>query len=143
MQISPEGIPARILEAEEEGRYELVVSEHVLEELREVLMRSKFRRYLPEAAVPVYLDRLRWLATHATEGHIHRISDDPEDDYLIALALASDSDYLVTGDPPPARCAGAPEVYQALYRVAARLPGGPAARDPRGRLTNSDHPAAR
>lgn len=63
-----------------------------------MLMRPKFRRYLPEEAVPAYLDRLRSLATHAVEGRIRRISDDAEDDYLIALALASGADYLVSGD---------------------------------------------
>jgi predicted nucleic acid-binding protein len=68
------------LKAAEEGRYELVVSERLLEELRGVLMRRKFRRYLPGDVVPAYLDRLRALATLAQQGTVYPRSDDPKDD---------------------------------------------------------------
>lgn len=86
------------MKAAEEGRYELVVSERLLEELRGVLMRRKFRRYLPGEVVPAYLARLRSLAKLAQEGTVYPLSDDPMDDYLISLA-AEAADYLVSGDP--------------------------------------------
>lgn len=43
--ISPNGVPARILTASEEGRFRLVVSERLVVELRDVLVRPKFHRY--------------------------------------------------------------------------------------------------
>lgn len=98
-RISPGGTPARVLEAAEDGLYELVASERLLDEVRDVLARQKFRRYLPVEAVSVYLERLRSSVTLLGE-----IEDDagytrdPDDDYLIALALVSEADLIVSGD---------------------------------------------
>lgn len=80
-QISSSGPPARIARAADGGIFELVVSELLLSELHDVLMRPRFRRYM-------------------TEGEIERaVPDDPKDDYLVALTHASNADYLVSGDP--------------------------------------------
>lgn len=89
-RISPEGVPAEILEAAEENRYELIASDSLLAEMRDVLMRPKFRRYFSESAVPIYLDRLRKAATLATdpENIPTYVPADAKDDYLIALALS-------------------------------------------------------
>jgi putative PIN family toxin of toxin-antitoxin system len=98
--ISPRGTPAQIVAAAEEGRYELIVSNMVLEELKLVLVRPKFRRYVPEAAVEVYLTRVERAAsmivgqTPTTEHY----GPDPKDDYLISLTLASGAHVLVSGD---------------------------------------------
>ena len=97
------GKPARIVAAAEEGRYELVLSNLVLEELKRVLMRPKFRRYVPEEAVELYLTRVMKAAhmmveqSPSTERWLER-SPDPKDDYLIDLVLNSASSVLVSGD---------------------------------------------
>jgi uncharacterized protein len=96
--ISPGGIPARLLVAAEDGRYELVVSARLLDELEGVLMRDKFRRYFPEEAVEDHLERLLAVATMGEEAEIRHDSPDPKDDYLVALARATGSEALVTGD---------------------------------------------
>jgi len=101
--ISPAGTPAQIVAAAEEGRYELVLSNLVLEELKRVLMRPKFRRYVPEEAVGFYLTRVVRAAhmiveqSPSTERRLER-SPDPKDDYLIDLAIDSASSVLVSGD---------------------------------------------
>lgn len=85
-RISPHGTPARLLRAAEEGAFELVVSEQVLEEVEDVLNRQKMRRYLPESDVPVYLDRLR-AVSEVAEGAPSGAgcTPDQDDDYLIGL----------------------------------------------------------
>ncbi len=102
---------ARVLAAAEEGRYELVLSTRLVSELEDVLRREKFRRYLPIESVPLFISRLELAASRASggplpydppyddEGEIVPVSDDPKDDYLVALAVASGASYLVSGDP--------------------------------------------
>ena len=78
----------------------MLVSELLLSELHDVLMRRRFRRYMTEGEVEDLIADLREKGTGATEGEIERtVPDDPKDDYLVALAHASNADYLVSGDP--------------------------------------------
>ena len=99
-RISNLGHPARIARAADEGRFELVVSEQLLGELSDVLMRERFRRYTTIEEVGGFLDGLREKGLFFDEGNLERIvPDDPKDDYLVALARASGADYLVSGDP--------------------------------------------
>ncbi len=93
-------MPAQIVAAAEEKRYELIVSNLVLEELRRVLLRPKFRRYVPEEAVEVYLSRVVEAADTIVEQTPprERYSPDPKDDYLIELAYQSATSLLVSGD---------------------------------------------
>lgn len=89
------------MEAAEEGRFELVVSNHLLGEVCDVLGRPKMRRYFPEGAMPIYLERLRSAATLAedpTAGVARGTTPDPNDDYLVALTALSRASYLVSGD---------------------------------------------
>jgi putative PIN family toxin of toxin-antitoxin system len=76
----------------------MVVSEAPIEEIRDALGRPKFRRYLPEEAIPSAVRRVRDAATLAEEGEVERLLADPDDDYLVALALASRADVIVSGD---------------------------------------------
>jgi putative PIN family toxin of toxin-antitoxin system len=81
------------------GRCRLILSALVLAELDEVLRRPKFRRYLSEDAVRVFVTLV------AGHGTLHQdaptraaLSPDPDDDYLLALAHAASTDYLISGD---------------------------------------------
>lgn len=99
-QISSSGPPARIARAADGGVFEVIVSDLLLSELHDVLMRPRFRRYMTEGEVEDLVADLREKGIGATEGEIERaVPDDPKDDYLVALAHASNADYLVSGDP--------------------------------------------
>jgi putative PIN family toxin of toxin-antitoxin system len=99
-QISSLGHPARIARAADEGIFELVVSERLLSELHDVLMRPRFRRHMTEREVENLVEVLREKGINAEEGEIRRlVPGDPKDDYLVALARVSGAGYLISGDP--------------------------------------------
>ncbi|MEJ7843397.1 MAG: putative toxin-antitoxin system toxin component, PIN family [Rubrobacter sp.] len=99
-QISSLGHPARIARAADRGVFELVVSERLLSELHDVLMRPRFRRHMTESEVEDLVEDLRKKGIGFEEGEIGRtVPGDPKDDYLVALARASGAGYLVSGDP--------------------------------------------
>ena len=100
VQISSLGHPARIARAADKGIFELVVSERLLSELHDVLMRPRFRRHMTEREVENLVEDLREKGINAEEGEIRRmVPGDPKDDYLVALACVSGAGYLVSGDP--------------------------------------------
>lgn len=98
-RISDLGHPARIVRAADERRFELALSGRLLEELFEVLMRPRFRRYATEEEVEDFLSGLRGKGIFFEDTEAERmVPGDPKDDYLVALAHASNADYLVSGD---------------------------------------------
>lgn len=97
--ISPRGAPARLIALWIEGAFELVASPKLLGELRTVLLRAKFRRYMTEEEARSYVEVIERLAIVVRDPEaVVRVSEDPKDDYLVALAVAS-SATLVSGDP--------------------------------------------
>lgn len=97
--ISRRGAPARLLELWIEGAFELIASPKLLEELHEVLLREKFRRYATEEEVQAYAETIKRLAIVVEDPKdAPRVSTDPKDDYLVALAISA-SAILVSGDP--------------------------------------------
>jgi putative PIN family toxin of toxin-antitoxin system len=97
--ISPRGAPARLLALWIEGAFELITSPRLLDELRAVLLRQKFRRYVSNEEVGQYLDTFERLSVVVRDPtKVPRASHDPKDDYLVALAIAT-SATLVSGDP--------------------------------------------
>jgi putative PIN family toxin of toxin-antitoxin system len=99
-QISSLGHPARIAQVVDKGIFELVVSERLLSELHDVLMRPRFRRHMTEREVENLVEDLREKGIITEEGEIRRmVPDDPKDDYLVTLARVSGAGYLVSGDP--------------------------------------------
>lgn len=97
--ISPRGAPAKLITFWIEGAFELVASPKLLEELRTVLLRAKFRRYTTEEEARSYVEVFERLAVVVRDPEaVPRVSKDPNDDYLVALAVAS-SATLVSGDP--------------------------------------------
>lgn len=97
--ISPTGTPARVLNAAEAKDFEFAVSRRLLSELEVVLMRDKFRRYASVEEAAAHIRRVREAGIPSVEGEITPVSPDPKDDYLVALAVSTGSDYLVSGDP--------------------------------------------
>lgn len=96
--LSPGGAPARLVAAWLAGEFELVVSDELLDELRRALAYPKLRkRVSPEeaAAFSRLLSTGGIVASHPGAG-THR-SEDPGDDYLLALAEVEQA-VLVSGD---------------------------------------------
>lgn len=78
------------------ARHESIVSKQVIDELRRVL-RSKFG--LPRAVIADYTDLVRQDSTLAKPGEVPKIELRDKDDLLIlAAAIASGADVLLTGD---------------------------------------------
>jgi uncharacterized protein len=104
--ISAKGAPRALLEAWVGGAFELLVSPKLLAELARVLARPKFRAYLAESEARAYVTLLERFATLGTDPESPpRVSTDPGDGYLVALARSSAADVLVSGDPHLCRLA--------------------------------------
>lgn len=98
--ITPGGAPAKLVAQARDGGLELIVSPLLLEELDQVLGREKFRRYVDLRTARDYVVLLGRESMHAAdpEGPPPPLrSADPDDDYLIALAL-DQSAIIVSGD---------------------------------------------
>lgn len=98
--LSAKGAPASILVAWLEGRFHLIVSPGLLAELERVLRRPKFRPYVTEEEAASYVELFRNFAVLIPDPTpVRAVTPDPGDDYLVALARASETDVLVSGDP--------------------------------------------
>lgn len=119
--ITPTGTPAKLLLATQEGRFDLVVSPLLLEELAAVLEREKFRRYVDQGAVAAYLKLVRREAQLAPDpdGPPPIRCADADDDYLIALAHRQ-SAALVSGDRDLLDLAGKIPVFAPAEFLASR-----------------------
>jgi uncharacterized protein len=97
--LSRSGTPAKALRAWLEGRFELIVSPLLLEELERALAYPKIAQRITAAECEELLDWLRREATTVEdpEEPPGSRSEDPGDDYLLALA-ESERAVLVSGD---------------------------------------------
>ncbi len=97
--ISGKGAPAALLAALLQRKIQLVVSPKLLDELEQVLLRPRFRRYISNEAARVYVARVRALASLIADPPAQPgLTPDRKDDYLVALSRAASVDYLVSGD---------------------------------------------
>lgn len=99
--ITPMGASARLLLALRAGAFELIVSPHLLDELREVLRRPKFRRYASEAEVEAYVELIRCEAIVLDDPRPSASEPspvDPDDRFLVDLARVAPAHTLVSGD---------------------------------------------
>ena len=98
-RLSPNGTPGLLLAAWTDEQFELVVSPALLAEMGGVLDRPKFRRWLTAEEARVFVNTLHTSATVVDDPPVPaQNTPDPSDDYLLALAVAADADYLVSGD---------------------------------------------
>jgi len=98
--LSARGSSAEILRATRDGVFELVVSEMLLGELQRALAYSKLRKRIPPEKAAAFTN---WVRDHGSfaedpEDPPPVGSRDPNDDYLLALAISRQA-YLVSGDP--------------------------------------------
>jgi putative PIN family toxin of toxin-antitoxin system len=97
--LSAKGASAEVLRASRDGLFELVVSELLLAELKRAVSYPKLRERIPPEKAAAFVN---WVRDHGTlaedpESPPPLGSRDPDDDYLLALAISRRA-YLVTGD---------------------------------------------
>jgi putative PIN family toxin of toxin-antitoxin system len=97
--IAPKGAPAQLLDLLLEQRFELVASPWSLAELTGVLLRDRFRRYASTDEVRELVADLAAVAIVLGDPPDPApVTRDPNDDYLVSLAVAAQADALISGD---------------------------------------------
>ena len=95
------GAAAEVLDQARRGAYTLCLSPLILEEVRRALLRPKLLasyRHSAEAA-EAFCDNLARVARLVTAlPEIPRTGRDPDDEHVIAAALAAEAHLIVTGD---------------------------------------------
>lgn len=95
------GTPHRIIELAEQKRITLCMTQPMLDELREVLERRKFRRYLQarQTSVEEILSLLiPVIELYPSTGTVSIKLDDPDDVIFLICAVNASAEYLVSGD---------------------------------------------
>ena len=96
-----DGVPRQLLHAAREKKLQLYTSTTLLLELTDILGRAKFARKLAAAQLSAdqLVERYALLTTVVHPAAIHpTILDDPDDDHVLACALAVQADCIVSGD---------------------------------------------
>ena len=90
--------PALIYQAWRKKRFELITSEWQLKEFRRVSRYPKLRRFIKPAEAGNLVNGLRHQATVLETLPTLELSPDPDDNPVLAMADASQAQYLVSGD---------------------------------------------
>ena len=90
--------PDQIYQAWRKRRFELVTSEWQLGEFRRVSRYPKLRKYLQPVEAGNLINGLRHQALLLDDLPDVDLSQDPDDNPLLAIAIAGEVDYLISGD---------------------------------------------
>lgn len=125
--ITPGGTCSRLVDAVDDDRVVALACAHLIEELRGALLRPKLRRYVTEDGARAYCETVRMRAESLDEpASGESFTADPDDDYLVALALEGNADAVVSGDPHLSQASPPVAVWtprEALDRLAAQADG--------------------
>lgn len=96
--LSPKGPPGGLVRAWLRGGFELVTSREQLHELARVLSYERIRTRLDDEQAQGFLNNVDALAVIATNLPDIEVSPDPEDNVILATAVAGGADLIVSGD---------------------------------------------
>jgi uncharacterized protein len=99
--IVPHGKPAQIILLAKEGKFQCTLSEEIIQEVRNVLQRKHIqKKYHPsENAIEDFIKIIRANSTFHTIQQVENIiPNDPPDNIVLACAVESRADYLVSGN---------------------------------------------
>ena len=114
------GLPRRLVDGAKASEFELCTSEVLLAELLDVLGRGKFAARLAQAGLTPegIVGDLRRIAVVVSPLAVPRVvPTDPDDDHVLATALAGDADIIASGDKRDLLPLGS---YQGIPIVTAR-----------------------
>jgi len=95
---SPDGPPHRLVELWLDGGFDLVSSSDQIEELRRVLRYQHVRKRVhPEEALAL-VTNIAAVASLSTPVSGVDVSPDPDDNIILATAIAGEADLVVSGD---------------------------------------------
>jgi len=99
--INKSGIPAKLLQAWQDHDFLLIISDQMLEEMRRVLQypHIKNKYNLKDDDIAKVIDTIERFAVvlHDVEG-VDVISEDPDDNKVLACAIAAEADFIISGD---------------------------------------------
>ena len=88
----------RLVDLLSDEHIDLIVCDELLDEISDVTSRTKFTRYFPNKDVESLLEFLQLIGETINPKQSVQLCRDEADDYLLALAIEANADYLVTGD---------------------------------------------
>lgn len=94
------GNPGRLLEAAANGRITLYTSPVLVAELRSTLSYNRLAKYVERSGLTLdeLLTRYLNVAIVVEPAAVPQVVRDPDDDHVLAAALAARADLIVTGD---------------------------------------------
>ncbi len=95
------GSPRQVLNIARQRHIQTVISEAILDELRDVLSRPKFADrliYIGKTVEEILVEYLQFAEIIEPARIDHVIDRDPDDDAVLACAIGGKSDYIITGD---------------------------------------------
>ena len=96
--------PDLIYQAWRKKKFELITSEWQLSEFRRVSRYPKLRKYLIPSEAGNMINGLRYQAHVLTDLPTLEVSQDPDDNPVLAMAVAGGADFLVGGDKRDLLC---------------------------------------
>jgi len=98
--IKPDGPPGRILKVLRDGRFTIILSPGLLEEIAAVLLYPRVRdKYgIDRRAREALSDLLALRGDLVAPGERLRVCRDPDDDRILEAAVGGHAEYIVTGD---------------------------------------------
>ena len=82
----------------EKSEIQLFADDNLLAELSEVAHRDKFRKYVTPGEIALFLAAIQARLTIIIPTTIVTDSPDPDDNYLLSLAIDAQAEYLITGN---------------------------------------------
>jgi putative PIN family toxin of toxin-antitoxin system len=96
--ISKNGLPGQLLALWRERRYQLIASTTMIERLEEVLARPQLQSFVKEHEAAALIKDLKDAAILVNPQVPLDLTTDPEDNIVLATAVACRADMLVSGD---------------------------------------------
>ena len=99
--LSPQGTPAKIINRWEAGKFDVAVSDPLLNELERALGYERINKYFRGTGFnrSTFIMHLREIAILVKpQISLEVITDDPDDNRLLECAVTSGSSYIISGD---------------------------------------------